>query len=126
MEPTVHYLAYDEVGITVAVVAIALAFVVLVWSAVKAIHDWRIMAKKPTSDILADHEIRIKYLEECCSDVHDKLAGDWEFRQDEVEINKLMLRSIKQLLQHQIDGNNTENLKCMEREIDDYLLEHAQ
>ena len=126
MEPTVHYLAYDEVGITVAVIAIALAFVVLVWNAVKAIHDWRLLAKKPTSDILDDHERRIKILEECCKDVHSKLDSDWEFRKDEVEINKLMLRSIKHLLQHQIDGNDVEKLKSMEQEIDDYLLEHAQ
>ena len=55
----VHYLTFDEVGITVAVIGIALAFVVLVWNAVKAIHDWRQLARRPTTDTLADHGARI-------------------------------------------------------------------
>lgn len=118
----VHYLAYDEVGVTVAVIAIALAFLVLTWNAVKAIHDWRLMAKKPTADTLADHEHRIVHLEECCEDVRGKLKGDWEFRQEEIEINKLMLRSIKQLLQHAVDGNDVESLVALEREIDEFLI----
>ncbi len=125
MESNLHYLAYDEVGITVAVVAIALAFVVLVWNAVKAIHDWRTLARKPTADTIADHERRISALESCCSEVRGKLQSDWKFQQDEVEMNRLMLKSIKQLLKHSIDGDDRDGLKAMEDEIDNYLVEHA-
>ena len=126
MESNLHYLTFDEVGITVAVIAVALAFIVLVWNAVKAIHDWRMFAKKPTDDIIADHEKRIAHLEECCSEVRTKLQNDWEFQQDEVEMNRLLLKSIKQLLKHSIDGNDTKGLVDMENEIDSYLLEHAK
>lgn len=126
MEQTVHYLAYDEVGITVAVAAIALAFVVLVWNAVKAIHDWRQMVRRPTDERLDDHEHRIKNLEECCDEVKGKLQSDWAFQQDEIAMNKLMLRSIKHLIQHAVDGNDTQKLEAMEQEIDDYLLNHAR
>ena len=122
----VHYLTFDDVGITVAVVGIALAFVVLVWNAVKAIHDWRQLARRPTTDRIDDHEKRIARLEECCEEVHGKLDNDWEFRQDETEINKLMLRSIKQLLQHEIDGNDKASLVQMEAEIDNWLFDHAK
>ena len=122
----VHYLTFDEVGITIAVVGIALAFVVLVWNAVKAIHDWRQLARRPTTDRIDDHEKRISRLEECCEEVHGKLDNDWEFRQDETEINKLMLRSIKHLIQHEVDGNDKASLLQMEAEIDNWLFDHAQ
>ena len=122
VETNLHYLAFDEIGITVAVIAVALAFVVLVWNAVKAIHDWRALAKKPTTDRIEDHEERIKALEKCCEEVHGKLDNDWEFQQAEVEMNRLLLKSIKQLLKHAIDGNDTAGLEAVEGEIDDYLM----
>ncbi len=122
----VHYLTFDEVGITVAVVGIALAFVVLTWNAVKAIHDWRQLARRPTDDRIEDHERRIVHLEECCEEAREKLAGDWEFRQEEAEFNKLMLRSVKHLLAHEIDGNDLDELRRMEADIDNYLFDHAQ
>ena len=126
MERTLHYLTFDEVGITVAVVGIALAFIVLVWNAVKAIHDWRLLAKKPVDERIENHEQRITHLETCCSEVQGKLQNDWQFQQDETEMNRLMLKSIKQLLKHSIDGNDTSGLKHMEDEIDNYLVDHAQ
>lgn len=122
----VHYLTFDEVGITIAVIAVALTFIVLVWNAVKAIHDWRQMVRRPTSDRIEDHERRIVHLEECCEETREKLAGDWEFRQEEAEFNKLMLRSVKHLLSHEIDGNDIEDLRRMEADIDNYLFDHAQ
>lgn len=119
------YIAYDQLGITAAVMCAALAFVVLVWNAVKAIHDWRALAKKPTTDRIEDHEKRIKALEECCDEVHGKLENDFEFQQAEVEMNRLLLKSIKQLLKHAIDGNDTAGLESVESEIDDYLMKNA-
>lgn len=126
MDTTLHYLAFDEIGITVAVIAVALAFVVLVWNAVKAIHDWRQMANKPTADIMADHERRISHLEECCNEVKGKLESDYQWQQDASEMNRLMLRSVKHLIQHAVDGNDTKKLEAMEQEIDDYLLTHTR
>ena len=126
MESTLHYLTFDEVGITVAVIAVALAFLVLTWNAVKAIHDWRQLAKKPTSDKIADHEQRIAKLETCCDEVRGKLQSDWEWQRDTADMNKLMLRSIKHLIQHAVDGNDTKKLEAMEQEIDDYLLNHTR
>ena len=121
-----HYLAFDEIGITVAVIGIALSFVVLTWNAIKAIHDWRTLAKKPTEDRIDNHERRITHLEECCEEVTGKLDSDWQYRQDEMEINKLMLKSIKHLLQHEIDGNDTASLVQMEADIDNWLVDHAK
>lgn len=119
------YIGYDELGITAAVIAAALAFLVLSWNAVKAIKDWRELVRKPTAEKIADHERRIVKLEDCCEEVHNKLQGDWEFRQNELEFNKIMLQSVKQLLAHGIDGSDTNGLRLMEKEIDDYLVNQA-
>ena len=126
MEPTVSYLTFDEVGITVAVIAVALAFVVLAWNAVKAIHDWRQLTRKPVADTIADHELRISKLEDCCEEVQGKLVNDRKFQQANIAMNQLVLKSIKHLLQHAIDGNDTAKLEQMEQEIDEFLLTHQR
>ena len=120
----VHYLTFDEVGITIAVIGIALAFLVLVWNAVKAIHDWRQLARRPTVDTLADHGARIHKLEERAEEVDRKLDGDWKFRQSAMEMDRLTLSAIRCLLRHGIDGNDVGKLKKMDEEIDNYLVKH--
>lgn len=133
MDSHLQYLTFDEVGITVIGIAVLLAFVSLVLHTVKDIDEFMQSRKKPTDDRfgetkekLDDYERRISHLEECCDEVHEKLKCDWEFQQDETEMNRLMLKSIKQLLKHSIDGNDTSGLKHMEDEIDNYLVDHAQ
>lgn len=121
-----QYFPYEHLGVTAAVFVAALAFLVLTWNAVKAIHDWRVLAKKPTADRIEDHERRITHLEDCCTEVTGKLQNDWQFQQDETEMNRLMLKSIKQLLKYSIDGTDSRGLKAMEDEIDNYLVDHAQ
>ncbi|MBQ2682207.1 MAG: hypothetical protein IJF97_09755 [Eggerthellaceae bacterium] len=128
-----EYIPYESIVVTVVTVAAAMSFVVLTWNAVRAIIDWRKLAKKPTDDRLAshdeklgDHEERISHLEECCSEVRGKLQSDWEWQQASAEKDELMLRSIKQLLKHSVDGNDTSGLVKMENEIDDYLIKHQQ
>lgn len=133
MESNLHYLAYDDVGRTIAVIIIAMSTVVIMWNFVKAVNDWRNQARKPTTDRIVeverredDHEKRIKDLEDCCAEVRGKLLADWEWQQAAAEKDELMLKSIKQLLKHSIDGNDTSGLKEMEQEIDDYLLGHQR
>lgn len=132
-ESNLEFLAFNEVGIAFAVIAIACGFIKLVYDATKAIHDWRISLKRPTDDRiekvekrLQEDEDRITKLECCCEEVHGKLKADWQFQQDETEMNRLMLKSIKQLLKHSLDGDDTQGLKAMEDEIDGYLVNHAQ
>lgn len=122
----VHYLTFDEVGITIAVIAVALTFIVLTWNAVKAIHDWRLMARKPDEDRLDDHERRIKSLEECCDEVRGKLDRDWQFQEEEKEFNVLILEAVSQLMKHALDGNDRDGLKLADEKIDKYLREKSQ
>ena len=122
----VHYLTFDEVGITISAIGIALAFIVLTWNAIKAIHDWRQLARRPTADRIEDHERRIVHLEECCEEVHGKLENDWKFQDEEKEFNVIMLEAVGQLMKHALDGNDRDGLKAADEKIDRYLREKSQ
>ena len=126
MESSLSYIAFNEVGITVAGIGAMLAFVVLVWNAIKAIHDWRALAKKPTDDVIADHEERIGHLESCCKEVQGKLSSDYQFQKEQIEVNRLVLKTLKTLSQHAVDGNDTAKLEQREQEIDKFLLDHLK
>ena len=60
------------------------------------------------------------------ADVNRKLDGDWAFREREAEMNRLMLRAIRQLLAHSIDGNDVASLREMDKEIGNYLVDHQK
>ena len=87
---------------------------------------WRYAHKQSdeNAEKLEDHEKRITTLESCCEEVHGKLQNDWEWQQAEVEVNRLVLKSLKSLLQHEIDGNDKAKLEAREQEIDKYLIDH--
>ena len=120
------YIPYESIGITVAVIAVALAFIVLTWNAVKAIREWRQALGKQTAEAIADLKKRVSSLEECCEEVHGKLQCDWQFQQDEKEFNVLVLEAIGQLLKHATDGDDVDGLRDVDRRINKYLLEQSQ
>lgn len=126
METTLHYIQFSEIGVTFAVIVAAMTFVVLTWNAVKAILDWRALAKKPTTDTIADHEQRIATLESCCGEVRGKLKADWDFQKDEKDFNLIMLEAVSQLMKHALDGNDTDGLREVDEKIDKYLREKSQ
>lgn len=133
METTLHYIQFSEIGVTFAVIVAAMTFVVLTWNAVKAILDWRALAKKPTVDRISeqderidDHEQRIANLESCCDEVHGKLQNDRKFQEEEKEFNVIMLEAVGQLMKHALDGNDTDGLKAADEKIDKYLREKSQ
>lgn len=133
METTLHYIQFSEIGVTFAVIVAAMTFVVLTWNAVKAILDWRALAKKPTVDRISeqdgridDHEQRITALEGCCGEVRGKLKADWDFQKDEKDFNLIMLEAVGQLMKHALDGNDTDGLREVDEKIDKYLREKSQ
>lgn len=89
---------------------------------------WRYAHKQSdeNAEKLEDHEQRITTLEECCKEVHGKLENDYQFQQAEIEMNRLVLKSLKTLIQHAVDGNDLGKLEQREQEIDEYLLSHTR
>ena len=66
--------------------------------------------------VLEDHEKRIKRLEE-------KTNNDYDDIQKLQKEMKMMLRAVVAIMKHEIDGNNTADLKKEQEAIDDYLFE---
>ena len=133
MESNLTYLTFNEVGITFAAIAAACAFIVLVWNCIKAIKEWITSLKKPTEDHIGDveakvddHEERIGHLESCCNEVQGKLSSDYQFQKEQIEVNRLVLKTLKTLSQHAVDGNDTAKLEQREQEIDKFLLDHLK
>ena len=131
MGSTISYLAFNEVGVTIACLAGAFTFIVLTWNCIKAIKEWITSLREPTNErlaegesILKNHEERIVTMEHCCVEVQNGLTMDRQFQESEIEMNKLMLRAIKQLLKHELDGNDFKVLGTMAAEIDTYLVAH--
>lgn len=131
MGSTISYLAFNEVGVTIACLAGAFTFIVLTWNCIKAIKEWITSFREPTNErltegeqVMQDHEKRISAMEHCCVEVQNGIASDRQFQESEIEMNKLMLRAIKQLLKHELDGNDVKGLGSMADEIDTYLVAH--
>ena len=77
---------------------------------------WLKRPEEKQNEILQDHEKRIARLEEKT----DNYYSDIRKLQQEM---KMMLRAVVAIMKHEIDGNNTADLKKEQEAIDDYLFE---
>lgn len=114
-------ITYEQLTAFVVVLFGLLGAIVLIGNAAKVIIEWYKEHKGPMSEL----ETRVGFLEDRANRIDEKLQEDWKFRQDTLAFNKMLITSIKQLLQHEVDGNNISGLREMEREIDSYLNERA-
>ena len=102
-----------------------LAFIASVGAAATAIGKAIAKAKQPETD----QNNRIKNLEERVSSVEKTLEKHTSFFSTDdarmtalEEANKVLMRALLAILAHEIDGNNTAELKTAHRELQDYLL----
>ena len=65
---------------------------------------------------LEDHEKRITKLEE-------KTDNDFEDIKDLQKEVKMVLKAVVAMMKHELDGNNTDDLKKAQKAIEDYLVE---
>lgn len=98
----------------VSVAAILLAIIGAynaIMTAIKNHRDEKTMKSKPIEDIKAK------------LDAHDKmLVRDKERLDDMEELHTVLLRSIKSILSHEVNGNSVDKMKQSVQEIDDYLI----
>lgn len=88
--------------------------------------SWVKEMKKPTTDL----EARIVKIENKMELEYKALFQEYEIRfkndltrLDEIEnSNKLTQKALVELMRHAVDGNNTEKLKKVAEELNDYIL----
>lgn len=101
-------LTLEQVRDFVIVLAALLAFIVLIWNAVKAFREWR----KPADD-----------LQSWRRDVDQKLNRDNDRLNDLEKSDRVILRGINAMLSHEINGNSKEKLLESQKEITNYLID---
>ena len=102
-----NVIGIEDLTITVGVVVALCALIVTLWNAVKAIKEMTQPAKN-----LADRVDRIE----------DLLANDKKRLDDQEEAQKLLLRSMLALIEHQLTGNGEKSLKELKTDISTYLI----
>ena len=101
-------LKLEQIRDFVIVLMALLAFIVLIWNAVKAIREWR----KPADDLQLWRR-----------DVDQKLNRDNDRLNELEKSDRVILRGINAMLSHEINGNSTEKLVESQREITNYLID---
>ena len=101
-------LKLEQIRDFVIVLMALLAFIVLIWNAVKAIREMR----KPADD-----------LQSWRRDVDQKLNKDNDRLNDLEKSDRVILRGINAMLSHEINGNSTEKLVESQREITNFLID---
>lgn len=99
------------------IIAIASAIVLLSNAAEKIVKAYK-AAKAPANE----QNARIDALEEWKSEVDRKLNRDNDRLINIYESNRLTQKAILALLDHGIDGNNTEQMKHAKEELQDHLI----
>ena len=85
----------------------ACTFIVLLGNVVKTVKEWA----KPAVDVAG----RL--------DAHDTMLSRDKARLDDLEeANRLMLRAISQLIEHEVTGNHNEQLKAVKDDINHFLI----
>lgn len=102
--------SFTEIETFVLVLGALLGFIVLIYNAVKAI--------KALTQPMKEISGRLDRVEE-------KLENDWSALQHQGELYKLLLKGVRQLIIHEIDGNDVKNLENLKERIDEYLIENA-
>ena len=106
----------DLATFTIILIAI-LSVIALVNNAIKAIKEMT----KPITDLRRD----IDKLNNRLDEVDEKLEEDYRTLEHEQELDRLLLKSVRQLLEHSIDGNNVQAMVDMNNEIDKFLINNA-
>lgn len=115
---------FDEISTFFMVLMGIFGSIVLITNVINAITNLKHKHDEPVENI----DQRVDDLEDRMDKVEEKLDGDWDFRQEEVEFNRVVLHSMKQILKtlnHMADGDqNKKQLETVDGEIDKYLIDH--
>lgn len=114
-----NFFQYMDVATFVIILFAILSVIVLINNAIKALKEMT----KPVTDLREEIDKINEHLER----VDEKLDGDYKAMEHERELNKLLLRSVRQLIIHETDGDHEEagTLKVLRKDIDEYLIKNA-
>lgn len=102
-----NVIGIDDLTVTVGVIVVVAGMLVTLWQAVKAVREMT----QPAKDLVS----RVDRIEE-------HLASDKERLDDQEEAQKLLLRGMLVLVEHETTGNHTSDLALLKNDISNYLI----
>ena len=137
MDQVITFTLSDLWNVVLAICAMIAALSGAVTVIVKIIQKFRSPGKRLSAEIeeikkqmnekTKSVEKRLDKVEERLDDGTKQFAEDdrraTELEQELRDTTKMIVKSLQALMAHEIDGNNTEELKQAKKDIDNYLLE---
>lgn len=125
---------FDEVTTFVLMLIGVMTFIVLTFNVSQAIRTWKHQGKQPLEKledkieeiepkIIPNLEDRLERIEKTLERHDEKLEGDWEFREETKDFERLMISSMKTLVEHLGDGEE-KDIDELGKELDKYLIDH--
>ena len=79
--------------------------------------------KKVITEPHTDHELRITKLEKTV-DYEIRFKRDLERLDNKDKSDKLMMKALLEIMRHEIDGNNTQKLKEVAEELNNFIFDN--
>lgn len=125
MEQTITFTLGDLYGFILGVCGLIAAIAAAVAVVAKLIQKWR-MPNKKQNERLEEHEKRLKEIETRLDEGNRQFKADNE-RTSELEedlraTTRMIIEALQALMAHALDGNNTDELSVVKKQIDNFLI----
>ncbi len=125
MEQTITFTLGDLYGFILGVCGLITAVAAAVAIVAKLIQKWRSPNKKQ-NERLEEHEKRLKEIETRLDEGNRQFKADNE-RTSELEedlraTTRMIIEALQALMAHALDGNNTDELSVVKKQIDNFLI----
>lgn len=125
MEQTISFSLGDLYGFILGVCGLITAVAAAVAIVAKLIQKWRTPNKKQ-NERLEEHEKRLECIEKRLDDGNRQFEADnkraSELEEDLRATTRMIIESLQALMAHALDGNNTDELSAVKKQIDNYLI----
>ena len=125
MEQTITFTLGDLYGFILGVCGLITAVAAAVAIVAKLIQKWRSPNKKQ-NERLEEHEKRIEKVEARLEEGNRQFEADnkraSELEEDLRATTRMIIEALQALMAHALDGNNTDELSVVKKQIDNFLI----
>lgn len=125
MEQTITFTLGDLYGFILGVCGLITAVAAAVAIVAKLIQKWRSPNKKQ-NERLEEHEKRLKEIETRLDEGNRQFKADnkrtSELEEDLRATTRMIIEALQALMAHALDGNNTDELSVVKKQIDNFLI----
>ena len=125
MEQTITFTLGDLYGFILGVCGLIAAVAAAVAVVAKLIQKWR-MPNKKQNERIEEHEKRLKEIETRLDEGNRQFKADnqrtSELEEDLRATTRMIIEALQALMAHALDGNNTDELSVVKKQIDNFLI----